>query len=57
MTTKKETLIRVLPDEDSVVVSMGSPDGNGSISLDIPCGDALFLQKLNEFLSYYGDQE
>ena len=53
MSDKKETLISVSADNDSVVVGMGSPDGNGSIALDIPCADAVFLQQLNDFLSYY----
>ena len=57
MSNKKETLISVLPDADSVVVGMGSPDGNGSIALDIPCADSVFLQELTDFLSYYEEQE
>ena len=57
MSNKKETLISVLPDEDSVLVSMASPDGNGSIALDIPCTDSVFLQKLTDFLEYYEEQE
>ena len=57
MSEKKETLISVLPDEDSVLVGMGAPDGSGAIALDIPCADAAFLQALNNFLSYYEEQE